>query len=203
MTKFLGLTGSIGMGKSTTSKMFAEAGVPVYDADASVHALYAKGGAAVSPIGALFPSAIINGEVSRPALREIVLKDQVALSALNGVVHPLVAGSQIAFRQGVLENGAPLAVLDIPLLFETGGHKTCDYIAVVTAPANIQRNRVLARDSMSEAEFETILAKQVPDAEKRAQADFVISTAFGLEYAQAQVSAIIELMERLAKEETD
>jgi len=198
MTKFLGLTGSIGMGKTATAQMFAERGVPVYDADGAVHALYAQGGAGVGPIGELFPDAIIDGVVSRPALREIVLENPDDLTKLNRIIHPLVAQSQIMFRQQAEESGASLAVLDIPLLFETGGDKACDYVAVVTAPGNIQRNRVLARNTMSEAEFGTILAKQMPDDEKRAKADFIISTAFGFPYAKAQVEAIIDLFASLA-----
>lgn len=203
MTKFLGLTGSIGMGKTATARLFAEAGVMVYDADAAVHALYEKGGAAVGPIGAVFPEAIIDGAVARPTLRKIVLSDPAGLNQLNGIVHPLVSRSQMAFRQRVHDIKVSLAVLDVPLLFETGGDKDCDYVAVVTAPASLQRERVLARDSMSESEFESILAKQTSDRDKRARADFIISTAFGFTYARAQVSSIIELMSSLAKEETN
>lgn len=198
MTKFLGLTGSIGMGKTATAKMFAEAGAPVYDADGAVHALYAKGGAAVGPIGEIFPVTIKNGAVSRPDLRAIVLDDSQSLARLNAIVHPLVAHSQIAFRQKAIAEKAVLAVLDIPLLFETGGDKACDYVAVVTAPAEVQRNRVLARATMTETEFETILAKQMPDVEKRAKADFIISTAFGFEYGKQQVRAIMDLMKTIA-----
>ena len=200
MTIFLGLTGSIGMGKTTTAKLFLEAGAPVYDADAAVHDIYTKGGAAVGPIGEAFPAAIIEGAVDRPALREIVLKESQALERLNKIVHPLVGQSQITFRQQAVSSGAPVAILDIPLLFETGGDKACDYVAVVSAPAHIQRARVMMRASMSEEEFEIILAKQMPDAEKRARADFMISSAFGIEFAQAQVSSIIELMKTLEQE---
>ena len=200
MTIFLGLTGSIGMGKTTTAKLFLEAGAPVYDADAAVHDIYAKGGAAVGPIGESFPAAIIEGAVDRPALREIVLKESQALERLNKIVHPLVGQSQITFRQQAVSSGAPVAILDIPLLFETGGDKACDYVAVVSAPAHIQRARVMMRASMSEEEFEIILAKQMPDAEKRARADFMISSAFGIEFAQAQVSSIMELMKTLEQE---
>ena len=200
MTIFLGLTGSIGMGKTTTAKLFLEAGAPVYDADAAVHEIYAKGGAAVGPIGEAFPAAIIEGAVDRPALREIVLKESQALERLNKIVHPLVGQSQITFRQQAVSSGAPVAILDIPLLFETGGDKACDYVAVVSAPAHIQRARVMMRASMSEEEFEIILAKQMPDAEKRARADFMISSAFGIEFAQAQVSSIMELMKTLEQE---
>lgn len=201
MTKFIGLTGSIGMGKSATARLFAEGGAPVYDADAAVHALYAAGGRAVEVVGNVFPQAIIDGAVSRPVLREIVLHQEGALAILNGLIHPLVAGSQVAFRQSALAAGASVAVLDIPLLFETGGDKACDYVAVVTAPAAIQRARVLARASMSETEFETILARQTPDAEKRAKADFIISTAFGFDFARAQVRSILELMDTLTEQD--
>ena len=200
MTIFLGLTGSIGMGKTTTANLFLEAGAPVYDADAAVHDIYAKGGAAVGPIGEAFPAAIIDGAVDRPALREIVLKNSQALERLNKIVHPLVGQSQIRFRQQAVSSGAPVAILDIPLLFETGGDKACDYVAVVSAPAHIQRARVMMRESMSEEEFETILAKQTPDAEKRARADFIISSAFGIEFAKAQVGSIMELMKTLGQE---
>lgn len=200
MTKFLGLTGSIGMGKSATAAMFADLGVPVYDADASVHALYAKGGAAVGPVEAVFPEAILDEAISRPALRDIVLGNSEHLATLNAIVHPLVAKSQIDFREQAIAQNAPLAVLDIPLLFETGGQARCDYVAVVSAPAEVQRTRVLARGTMSEAEFETILGKQVPDAQKRAQADFIISTAFGFQFARDQVQAIVSLMIQVAQE---
>ena len=189
------------MGKSATAKMFAERGVPVYDADRTVHTLYARGGAGVDPIGKLFPNVIIDGAVSRPALRDIVLNNPEDFTKLNRIIHPLVGQTQIVFRQQAKENQAPLAVLDIPLLFETDGNKACDYVAVVTAPSGIQRNRVLARNTMSEAEFETILAKQTPDHEKRAKADFIISTAFGFAYAKAHVEAIIELFTNFAQKE--
>lgn len=202
MTKFLGLTGSIGMGKTATAKMFSEAGVPVYDADAAVHAIYEKGGAGVEPVRAVFPDAVIDGAISRSALREIVLGDAEKLATLNAIVHPLLGQTQLDFREQALSDRAALAVLDIPLLFETGGHMRCDYVCVVTAPASIQRERVLGRGTMSDAEFQTILTKQVPDAEKRAQADFIISTAFGFEFARDQVNAIIALMTRMSNDET-
>jgi dephospho-CoA kinase len=198
--KRLGLTGSIGMGKSATAAMFADAGVPVYDADAAVHALYAKGGAAVGPVGAAFPAAIIDEAVDRSRLRDLVLADADALARLNAIVHPLVGQSQIDFREQALASGAPLMVLDIPLLFETGGEARVDHVAVVTAPANVQRNRVLARPGMTEDAFEAILAKQTPDAEKRTRADFVISTAFGFEFTRAHVEAIIALLSKPAED---
>ncbi|MEL7452820.1 MAG: dephospho-CoA kinase [Pseudomonadota bacterium] len=193
----LGLTGSIGMGKSTTAAMFAAGGVPVYDADAAVHELYAVGGAAVAPVGEIFPTAIVEGAVDRDRLRALVVEDTEALGRLNQVVHPLVAESQIKFRERALAQGAACAVLDIPLLFETGGNARCDYVAVVTAPADVQRQRVLARDGMTEDTFQAILGKQLADSEKRARADLIISTAFGFEFARTQVDAILGLMRRL------
>lgn len=200
MTIFLGLTGSIGMGKTETAKMFKKSGAPVYDADAAVHALYEKGGAAVAPVEAAFPGVVEDGAILRSRLREIVLQDADALSILNGIVHPLVAGSQIEFREQAIADHAAVAVLDIPLLYETGGDAACDYVAVVTAPADIQQARVMARGTMSQAEFEEILAKQTPDALKRSKADFVISTAFGFEFTTKHVSAIMELMNSLPQD---
>lgn len=201
--KLLGLTGSIGMGKSATANMFAEAGIPVYDADASVHALYVKGGAAVEVVRAAFPEAIVDDAIDRAKLRDIVLPDPDALNRLNAIVHPLVGQSQINFREAAKTSGARLAVLDIPLLFETGGDTRVDYVAVVSAPSKMQRERVLARDGMTEAAFEVILGKQVPDAEKRARADFVISTAFGFEFARAHVNAIITVLSQPDKDQTN
>lgn len=198
--KLIGLTGSIGMGKSATAAMFSEAGVPVYDADAAVHALYTKGGAAVDPVGAAFPDAIVDGAVDRNRLRSLVLPDPDALTRLNEIVHPLVGQSQIDFRADAQASGAKLAVLDIPLLFETGGDARVDLVAVVTAPPEVQRARVLAREGMTEDAFEAILSKQVPDAEKRARADFVISTAFGFEFARAHVQAIIDVLSQANEE---
>ncbi|WP_300377483.1 dephospho-CoA kinase [Henriciella sp.] len=190
----LGLTGSIGMGKSATAKMFAEAGIPVYDADAAVHSIYEKGGLAVTPLGERFPGVVVDGAISRQRLRDIVLEDPDAMKDLEGIVHPLVGETQIRFRQEAKASGARLAVLDIPLLYETGGDKRCDYVAVVTAPEEAQRERVMSRQEMSEADFEKILDKQVPDADKRARADFIISTAFGFEFARTHVNAIIDLL---------
>ena len=195
----LGLTGSIGMGKSATATMFAEAGVPVYDADAAVHAIYAKGGAAVEPLQARFGDVIVVGAVSRDKLRAIVLSDPSALRDLEAIVHPLVGQTQLDFREKAAASDAPLMVLDIPLLFETGGDLRCDFTLVVTAPAEVQRARVLARQGMSEAEFEQILAKQTPDAEKRARADFIVSTAFGFDFARTHVNAIIDLLSSMER----
>jgi dephospho-CoA kinase len=185
----LGLTGSIGMGKSATAKMFAEAGVPVHDSDETVHRLYA--GKAAPLVEAAFPGATQAGVVDRVKLAAKVLGDPAALKKLEAIIHPLVRADADAFLAGHRAAGAPLAVLDIPLLFETGGRNRVDKVVVVTAPADIQRARVLARSGMSEAKFEAILAKQVPDAEKRRQADFVIDTGQGFEAARKAVEAIV------------
>lgn len=202
--KILGLTGSIGMGKSTSAEMFREAGVPVYDADAAVHAIYAPGGAAVAPVEAAFPGVTgKDGGIDRAALRQRVVGNADAMTQLEAIVHPLVAKSQVAFRAEALASGAAVAVLDIPLLFETGGEARCDYVAVVSAPAEVQRQRVLSRPGMDAAAFEAILARQTPDAEKRARADFIISSAFDFQFARDQVHAIIALMNRLAEGERE
>lgn len=197
----LGLTGSIGMGKSATSGLFRDAGVPVYDADAAVHALYAEGGAAVAPIEEAFPGVAEKGAIDRQKLRARVLDDAAAMKRLEGIVHPLAGEAQLDFRRRAKEQGAPFAVLDIPLLFETGGNRHCTYTLVVTAPAGVQRARVLARPGMTEDAFEAILARQMPDADKRARADFILSTAHGFDFARDQVRAIIALMQRIASGE--
>jgi len=197
----LGLTGSIGMGKTATAAMFREAGAPVYDADSAVHGIYLPGGSAVEPVSAAFGDVLdAEGGIDRAALRKAVVGDPEAMKRLEAIVHPLVGLAQMEFLQAHREAGAPYAVLDIPLLFETGGEKRCNYVAVVSASAQVQRERVLARGGMDEAQFEAILAKQVPDAEKRARADFIISSAFGFEFARAHVHAIADLMIRLAGE---
>lgn len=198
--KTLGLTGSIGMGKSTTAGMFRDAGIPVYDADAAVHAIYAKGGSAVGPLSERFDGIVIDGAIDRAALRDIVVNDAVAMSDLEAIVHPLVGLTQLEFRKEALASNAPFAVLDIPLLFETGGDKRVDLIAVVTAPADVQKDRVLSRGEMDEAAFEAIRAKQTPDADKRARADFIISTAWGLDFTRAHVDAIVTLLRRKSEE---
>ncbi|MEM8616567.1 MAG: dephospho-CoA kinase [Pseudomonadota bacterium] len=189
----LGLTGSIGMGKSATAAMFRDHGVPVYDADAAVHALYAEGGSAIGPLSERFEGIVRAGAIDRQALREKVLNNPSALSDLEEIVHPLVGETQRQFRAEAEAVGAALAVLDIPLLFETGGDQRCDYVAVVSAPAALQRSRVLARPGMTEADFEAILTKQMPDSEKRARADFIISSAFGFDFARSHVAAIVGL----------
>jgi dephospho-CoA kinase len=185
----LGLTGSIGMGKSTTAKMFAEAGVPVHDSDETVHRLYA--GKAVPLVEAAFPGTTASGSVDRNLLAGRVLGDAAALKKLESIVHPLVRAEADDFLNRTAAAGAPIAVLDIPLLFETGGRDRVDKVVVVTAPAEIQRERVLARPGMTEEKLASILAKQVPDADKRKLADFVIDTGNGLDAARAAVKAII------------
>ncbi|TPM26076.1 dephospho-CoA kinase [Mesorhizobium sp. B2-3-4] len=185
----LGLTGSIGMGKSTTAKMFAEAGVPVHDSDETVHRLYA--GKAAPLVEAAFPGTTAGGVVDRAKLGARVLGDAAALKQLEAIIHPLVRADADAFLARHRNAGESIAVLDIPLLFETGGRGRVDKIVVVSAPAEIQRQRVLARPGMSEEKLASILAKQVPDAEKRRLADFVVDTGQGLEAARAQVDAII------------
>ena len=185
----LGLTGSIGMGKSTTAKMFADAGVPVSDADRMVHALYA--GAAVPHIEKAFPGTVSDGVVDRDKLAATVLGNPARLRELEAIVHPLVRAETDAFVERHRQAGAPLIVLDIPLLFEIGGMGRVDRILVVTAPADVQRERVLSRPGMTEEKFDAILAKQVPDAEKRRRADFVIDTSRGMDAAREDVLRII------------
>ncbi len=170
----LGLTGSIGMGKSTTAAFFADAGVPVWDADATVHALYARGGAAVAPIQAAFPAAIRDGAVDRPQLRKLVEGDKQALFWLESIVHPLTTAARERFLRA--NAAADLVLFDIPLLFETGVESACDAVLVVTAPAEVQRARVLDRAAMTAAQLDLILSRQMPDAEKRARADYIIET---------------------------
>jgi len=185
----LGVTGSIGMGKSTTARLFAEAGVPVHDSDEAVHRLYA--GAAAPLVEQAFPGAVVDGVVDRARLAQHVVGDQQAIARLEKLVHPLVRVDADAFLARHRAANVPLVVLDIPLLFETGGTGRVDKIAVVTAPAEMQRERVLSRPGMTPEKFAAILARQTPDSEKRRRADFVIDTGRGLEAARAQVHAII------------
>ena len=195
MTFRLGLTGSIGMGKSTTAALFAALGVPVWDADATVRKLYAPGGSATQIIAALFPDAIEEGAVSRPKLRALIRSDPTFLDRLQAVVHPLVAQDRAAF---LLTQSSDIVLLDIPLLYETGAEAGCDAVVVVTAPPDLQRARVLAREGMTVAEFEMILSRQLPDAEKRARADYIIETTT-IESARAAVRAICaDIREKLA-----
>lgn len=184
----LGLTGSVGMGKSTTARLFAEVGVPVWDADAAVHRLYAAGGAAVGPVAALCPAALKDGSIDRAALKDWIATDPTALLRLESVVHPLVADDRDAFAAAA---SADLVVFDIPLLYEKGTEAQMDAVLVVTAPPALQRARVMARGGMTEAQFQTILARQMPDREKRARADHIIET-LSLDSARAAVHALID-----------
>ena len=190
----LGLTGSIGLGKSTTSARFQAEGVPVYDSDAAVHALYAAGGAAVAPVEAAFPGVVVDGAIDRARLSARVVGNSEALAKLEAIVHPLVGAHRIGFFEKAEAEGHEIVVLDIPLLFETGGEKKVDKVVVVSAPADVQRARVLARPEMTPEKFEAILARQIPDAEKRARADFVIDTGQGLEAAHQQVRDFLTLL---------
>ena len=185
----LGLTGSLGMGKSTTAKFFAEEGVPVHDADAVVHRLYE--GEAVAAIEAAFPGSTRDGKVDRAKLGERVLGDPAALKRLEAIVHPLVAAARERFLAEAARSGAKVAVLDIPLLYETGGEARCDAVVVVTAPAEMQRARVFERPGMSEEKLAALTAKQLPDAEKRARADFIVDSGQGFEAARRQVREIL------------
>jgi dephospho-CoA kinase len=187
----LGLTGSIGMGKSTTAAMFQAEGAPVYDADGAVHALYAAGGAAAPLVEAAFPGVLTEGAVDRVRLAARVLNDPEALKRLEAIVHPLVGAHRQAFFNQANAAGERVVVLDVPLLFETGGDKAMDAVAVVSAPADVQRQRVLARPGMTVEKLNAILNRQTPDADKRARADFVIDTGGGLEAARAQVHAVL------------
>lgn len=187
----LGLTGSIGMGKSTTARMFCEMGVPVWDADAAVHRLYARGGAAVPAIAAICPQAIVDGAVDRTVLRDWIAAHPDGLSRIEAAVHPLVARDREEFIERAARDGADLVVLDIPLLFETGADAMMDATLVVTAPAEEQRRRVLARPGMTEDRLNAILARQMPDAEKRARATHVIETR-SLDQARAAVQELVE-----------
>jgi dephospho-CoA kinase len=187
----VGLTGSIGMGKTETAKMFARLGIPVYDADAAVHRLYEPDGAAVAPIAAAFPGTVVDGGVDRAELSKRLTEDEGAFKKLESIVHPLVGLQQRAFLDQAAESGAELVVLDIPLLFETGGHARVDAVVVVSAPHEVQRARVLQRPGMTRDKLDHILSRQVPDAEKRAQAHFVVETGHGLDHAFAQVKTVV------------
>ena len=190
----LGLTGSIGMGKSTTTAMFADAGALIWNADAAVHRLYDRDGAAVGPIGEAFPSVVIDGVVDRVRLAEALGRDDQAFRRLEAIVHPLVLRGRMEHLAAAEASGVKLAVLDIPLLFETGGNAAVDAVVVVSAPAEVQADRVLARPGMTRERFEAILARQIPDAEKRRRADFVIDTGEGLETARARVKEIVGMV---------
>jgi dephospho-CoA kinase len=194
MSFVLGLTGSIGMGKSTTAAIFADAGVPVWDADAAVRQLYAAGGAATQAIARRYPQAIAaDGSVLRPALRDLIRDDPAVMDWLNATVHPLTAQDRARFLAA--HAAAEVVLLDIPLLFETGANAACDAVVVVTVPADVQRSRVLARGEMTEQDFQMILARQMPDAEKQKRADYVIET-LTLDSARTAVRHVLDDIRR-------
>ena len=190
----IGLTGSIGMGKSTVAAMFAEEGAPSFNSDAAVHILYAPGGAAVAPVEAAFPGVTKDGAIDRVALSARVVGNPDEIKRLEAIVHPLVRQAQMQFLQDQRDTGAAFVVLDIPLLFEGGGAKYVDKTVVVSAPADVQRARVLARSGMSVEKFEAILKLQMPDTEKRALADFVIDTSGSFDDTRAQVRAVLDAL---------
>ncbi len=193
----LGLTGSVGMGKTTTAKFFAEEGVPVHDADAAVHRLYES--EAVAAIEAAFPGSTAGGKVDRTKLGQAVLGKPEQMRRLEAIVHPLVAQARERFLADAEKKGAKIAVLDIPLLFETGGEKRCDAVVVVSAPENVQKQRTFERPGMTEEKFQALLCKQMPDAEKRERADFVVDTSKGFEAARAQVREILRAVAKMPK----
>jgi dephospho-CoA kinase len=195
--RILGLTGSIGMGKSTTAKLFAEAGVPVYDADAAVHQLYE--GEAAPAIEAAFPDTTAGGKVDRTKLSARVVHDPAAIKRLEGIVHPMLGASRQKFFADAEAANAPVVVLDIPLLFETGGEKRVDAVVVVTTSAELQRERVLARGTMDEAKLDAIIAKQMPDAEKRKRADFLVDTSHGLDPVRERIRDILQQVARMPR----
>lgn len=193
----LGVTGSIGMGKSTVSKMFMDMGVPVHDADAAVHIMLAAGGAAVAPVAAVFPDSLRmddagRGYIDRAALGKIVFADAEKKKALEQILHPMVQADSAAFRADMEQKGHKLIVFDIPLLYETGGEKRVDAVLVVTAPADVQKSRVMARPGMTEERFNHVLSQQVPDADKRARADYIVTTDISLDDTRAQLIKIVD-----------
>lgn len=188
----IGLTGSIGMGKSTTAAMFKEAGCPVFDADAAVHSLYDTGGKAVPLIRAVFPDAVKNGAVDRAVLGQHMRADPLNLTVLESFIHPMVGDLRAEFLKKAMAEKADIVVFDVPLLFETGGDKKVDKVVVVTAPEAVQRERVLARPGMTEELFSSLLSRQTPDSKKRAKADYIIFTDKGLAQAREQVQSVID-----------
>lgn len=188
----VGLTGSIGMGKSETARMFKERGIPVFDADAVVHTLQAKGGRAIPAIADAFSGVVNDGVLDRQKLGALVFADSTAKKKLEDIIHPMVAEERVRFFKRAEAEDAPFVVLDVPLLFETGGNKKCDKVVVVSAPADVQRTRVLARPGMTLEKFDHIIGQQTPDTEKRAAADYIIETDKGLPHAEVAVSKIIE-----------
>jgi dephospho-CoA kinase len=193
----LGLTGSIGMGKSTTAKLFAEAGVPVYDADATVHKIYE--GEAAPAIEAAFPGTTVDGKVDRAQLSAKVVHDPSAIKQLEEIVHPMLRAYHQKFLDDAQRSGAPVAVVDVPLLFETGGDKRVDAVVVVTTSPELQRKRILARDDMTDEKLDAIVARQMPDAEKRKRADFVVDTSHGLEPVRAQIRDILDQVVKMPR----
>lgn len=191
----LGLTGSIGMGKSTTAKLFAEAGVPVYDADAAVHRLYE--GEAAAAIEAAFPGTTVQGKVDRARLSSRVVHDPAAMKRLEGIVHPMLGASRQRFLDEAERSGAPVAVVDVPLLYETGGENRVDAVVVVTTTPEIQRERILGRENMSNEKLDAILARQLPDSEKRARADFIVDTSYGIDPVRARIRDILDQAVRM------
>jgi dephospho-CoA kinase len=196
----LGLTGSIGMGKSTTAKLFAEAGVPVYDADAEVHKIYE--GEAAPAIEAAFPGTTVDGKVDRARLSAQVVHNPAAMKQLEQIVHPMLGASRQKFFGDAEAAGAPVVVVDVPLLFETGGEKRVDAVVVVTTTPEIQRERVLARGIMDEARFDAILARQLPDAEKRKRADFLVDTSHGLDPVRVRIEDILAEVVKMPRRRT-
>jgi dephospho-CoA kinase len=196
----LGLTGSIGMGKSTTAKLFAEAGVPVYDADATVHRLYE--GEAAPAIEAAFPGTTANGKVDRNRLSAQVVHDPAAIKRLESIVHPMLGASRQKFLHEAEQSGAPVAVVDVPLLYETGGETRVDAVVVVTTTPEIQRERILTRDNMTGEKLDAILARQLPDAEKRKRADFVVDTSHGLDPVRARIRDILKEAAKMPQRRT-
>jgi dephospho-CoA kinase len=198
--RILGLTGSIGMGKSTTAKLFMEAGVPVYDADAAVHKIYE--GEAAPAIEAAFPGTTVDGRVDRAKLSARVVHDQAAIKQLEQIVHPMLGASRKKFLDEAERSGAPVVVMDIPLLFETGGEKRVDAVVVVSTDAATQRERILARGTMTSEALDGILARQLPDAEKRKRADFVVDTSHGLDPVRAAIRDILAEVVKMPQRRT-
>ncbi|MBI3701412.1 MAG: dephospho-CoA kinase [Afipia sp.] len=193
----LGLTGSIGMGKSTTAKLFVEAGVPVYDADATVHQVYE--GEAAPAMEAAFPGSTVNGKVDRQKLSAMVVNNPEAMSRLEKIVHPMLRSHQLKFLSDAEKSGAPVAVLDIPLLFETGGENRVDAVVVVSTAPDVQRARILERENMTHDKLDAILARQMPDAEKRKRADFIVDTGHGLEPVRERIREILAEVVKMPK----
>jgi dephospho-CoA kinase len=193
--RILGLTGSIGMGKSTTAKLFAEAGVPVYDADATVHKVYEA--EAAPAVEAAFPGTTVDGRVDRTLLSAKVVHDPAAMKQLEQIVHPMLRAHQLRFLEDAERSGAAVAVLDVPLLFETGGDTRVDAVVVVTTTPQVQRQRILLRDNMTADKLDAILSRQMPDSEKRVRADFVVDTSNGLDPVRAQIRDILDAAARM------